>query len=1385
MNKKVKKIFSLLLALTIVINLFSAAIIPAAAAGDASGRIILEKFAKLEDDGTYTIDLSGFVTGQSSTSQVTNAVPLDVVLVLDASSSMLKFNNTPDTYSSFTAPEGWNTSGGTEIKRYPANATSSTNLWHSDTGMSRTNKYYNASGEWEATSSKTAVRGSVMIPVKPGDKIYCSSFESTTVTGGDENGIMVTFFRSSGTKLKSLTAAAVYQEYRNSDTVNDYHYITVPESAYSMNIPVWTADGKTLERKVIYNLSLGEERYNPVSKVEFGAIRAKVLQAQIDKFADSLVENALATGVTHKLGIVTFGGGTTAGTSGQGRYEKHVGVNGYNDYLFTNTGMFVNGEFKNWMDSNKVDNKSYPHYTPVFSADLNKANTYYYLDHESGTFKAVTFDSANNYWANETGVGVNPKATPYDYNSRVQFYTMKMVANEKTLKASDYRAALPSVLGSDNKINPVVQAAVDRYVARGTTHTKYGLAMADEMLQNNSNITKDENGNVIREAQRVVILFTDGETNDPGDNYKTIFWRANSIKGQGAKLYTVSLTDAEDGSSNVKLWMDQISSNVPFKEGYSNLDNCSTMFDANAGLTGGKYYMDIADASELDEIFTSITTDVTTSSTTVELGDDAVMQDYLAAGFKLPADFDFSNITVSTVGLTTDDDVNYTEIANTQVVFNRPDNAGNVNEATGNFHYTYTQNGVTATKTMEVKFNKDTGMVSVKGFHYSENYVAKEHDGRKLSVRITGVEATDAVSADVLLNTNHTSLSGIAYTTATESGVHPFPAPKTQFAEVTYVMDYAKPMTVNSADWGGTIIGVAGKDRLKIDGSGSECSAVYGAVMKHEPAADGSVTVTFTPTEMKWGEAATFYVLRTLLAVPDSEEDFDGGVDYVPEGVTTGTNQWLRVNVVPANNIYFEDDFGDIVYDGNWQSVGAPQNDPEHPEGATGDADGIHGWEESLLDNKEHSDSDAHMGEVTETVGGVQGKIAEVTFPFVGKGVDVYSFTNDGTGTILATLSGTYLEDGKTKTVFKAQIVDTQSVSGDYYQIPTLSFMDLPYGTYTVTIRVTTAAEDRFVYYLDGIRVYNPMADDSAYSSEERNAVFEEIRDLLAANDAGNQGAVFIDKLGDEVGNVKDYDQTEYGLYGPKNEVYLAKNQSITFKVGTEGANYYIGLKCPAGNGSAVAKISNGADTVRQIDITHSTDLYYKVVPKDGYITVENVGNGLLSVTKLRITGENGQVQPITEEGARMALRSFRMMPVVRDQEPSCEHSYVGNLCTNCGDRLNDVVFQGNAEGTALRMLTYVGDLADYSMVSFRVTIGGKTTELECTKAYTSVAANGTQKAAADVFGEDAAYFVMFTLTGVTEAMYETEITVSVIWTDINGNKTEGEARTVAIGDLF
>jgi len=76
-------------------------------------------------------------------------------------------------------------------------------------------------------------------------------------------------------------------------------------------------------------------------------------------------------------------------------------------------------------------------------------------------------------------------------------------------------------------------------------------------------------------------------------------------------------------------------------------------------------------------------------------------------------------------------------------------------------------------------------------------------------------------------------------------------------------------------------------------------------------------------------------------------------------------------------------------------------------------------------------------------------KVQLQQFTFKGTAVDVYSRTNGDVGLIRAVL---YKGTEVTKSAYQMKYIDNVSQSGDYYQIPTLSFDDLEYGTYTVQI---------------------------------------------------------------------------------------------------------------------------------------------------------------------------------------------------------------------------------------------------------------------------------------------------------------------------------------------
>ena len=133
-----------------------------------------------------------------------------------------------------------------------------------------------------------------------------------------------------------------------------------------------------------------------------------------------------------------------------------------------------------------------------------------------------------------------------------------------------------------------------------------------------------------------------------------------------------------------------------------------------------------------------------------------------------------------------------------------------------------------------------------------------------------------------------------------------------------------------------------------------------------------------------------------------------------------------------------------------------------------------------------------------------------------------------------------------------------------------------------------------------------------------------EVRDILLdaesfGGDTGNEGAVFIDFVPDDATGVVTAAIGTYEDYGPKNEVYLDAGQAIYFKV-TNAEKIAIGLKAPSG--ATEATVTN-ADSVSKISIGSASDQYYTINPADGgSIMIQNTGSALLSVTKLKTSGD-------------------------------------------------------------------------------------------------------------------------------------------------------------------
>lgn len=867
------------------------------------------------------------------------------------------------------------------------------------------------------------------------------------------------------------------------------------------------------------------------------------------------------------------------------------------------------------------------------------------------------------YYANsELFVG----STQYNY---MQYGKSSTHNTNGNLASDHYGEAFQSVITEAGRMN--LSNSVSALAAKGGTHPEVGFDMVNGIFAANDNTYTDADGETA-ERRRIVVMFTDGEPGDDGFDSdvaeETIAEAYTTKNTYDATIYTVGLYNY--ASQNVTKFMNRVSSNYPdaqtFDEqghyeytpvynvnrnntyyvalgnGYREVNysyyydswrdnrrndytpktsasSSGTQFYERTWVTSDaptqadtKYYMTTNNSGELNNIFTNIYEDVTSgsSTTTVKLDAESVLRDVMANGLVMT---DATKITVKTFAATAtvgdDDQVVVTEGSETD-----------------------TAASVTAQKV-------DAKTVTVTGFDYSEKYIATGHPGEILKVEITGVIPTEETATDQVIDTND-SVSGI-YDKEGELGAT-FPEPQTILTSKAYVLDYAKETALTGLDQNSSVKAIVNTMRAVSDADNAVTGTYGNSALSQN-------SVSYAPKTTSWDGYDSLYVFgnTTNETVKAASANANG-------------NLWSKVSVIPANNVYYEDDFVTdttsgtvgIEYTGNWTTTSGSKDG--NTETANGD---VQGWETSLADDATYSDGSAH---VSSTSG------ATATFTFTGTGVDIYSRTDMTTGSVLATLTG---NDDDGTSVSKALIVDNYAESYDdgdstadgYYQIPTLSFDGLAHGTYTVTIHVTTAAGSRSTYYLDGIRVYNPIQDlesdetvQNAYGEDELNASFTQVRNMLDSS-----STVFIDE--DEDGNAYagKYDETTYEQYGPKNEVYLAAGQAIVFKVSGEGS-YYVGLKAPAGETKAILSAdTNAAETT----IGHASDLYYRVTPdNNGYVTIKNNGSNLLAVTKLRTAGSGAVAESLDAEAAVQAYNAFSLLDVVSyDSSPVTDDELTGN----------------------------------------------------------------------------------------------------------------------------
>ena len=356
-----------------------------------------------------------------------------------------------------------------------------------------------------------------------------------------------------------------------------------------------------------------------------------------------------------------------------------------------------------------------------------------------------------------------------------------------------------------------------------------------------------------------------------------------------------------------------------------------------------------------------------------------------------------------------------------------------------------------------------------------------------------------------------------------------------------------------------------------------------------------------------------------------------------PKDPETGTTVNGTIKTMPANVVYYEDDFnaGSETTDGTTKIVYT--GTASSKEGKSPDVD--------LTQSNGQTEQYGHDDAYTKGTGdsnGTSRKMADgakATFTFTGTGFDVIARTTSKTAGI------TYIVSKKVDdswTAVSVGAVDTYYANGDLYQIPVIHKDLGGKNTYKVTLRATKS-DVASVIYLDGIRIYNPLgtAGNENYIDNEEGATFVKVSDLVLGNgkvtetgiegDITNQvidgskaailgygdGAlsalgytIVEDNTSGSAGSTNSNSILQYLQAGPNNEVYLDETAAVAFVATADSAvtnktiqveakladlGQHEGNKPEPSKGMELRVI--GADGTANVvaNVTSSTAMYYSI----------------------------------------------------------------------------------------------------------------------------------------------------------------------------------------------
>lgn len=411
----------------------------------------------------------------------------------------------------------------------------------------------------------------------------------------------------------------------------------------------------------------------------------------------------------------------------------------------------------------------------------------------------------------------------------------------------------------------------------------------------------------------------------------------------------------------------------------------------------------------------------------------------------------------------------------------------------------------------------------------------------------------------------------------------------------------------------------------------------------------------------------------------------------------------LTIGLIPASTVYYEEGFA--TYDGTWNGT---TNKGTGTQALTKLGNGKntengYGYDDAYKNDSTNSNATTA---VTTAVG------SSATFQFKGTGLELYLRTENTNSTSDPTSDAANSVDGhsymlvqvyegndptNTSSLKRMSFVDVNNLfaqpnrAGYGYNTPCWTVDGMTDGEYTVVVRFVKGE----TLAIDGFRVTNKAYESSYAQDNEAQMDTAEIRNMVIANaqinlsfdaysNANEMYRVATNKVLDAVFNETDtitgaviltddsngtdtvtVDKELLNI-GPKNEIYLKNGQAVVMQIPTTYTTVQVGMRSLTGD-AVTYKINTEEKTMNS-----TVDMYYKVVPVEGKLVIQNVSGGILALTRLKVTSataatadDSGVIPQTTPEAIRYAMALMRGLEVPQFTdvpEGAWYHDYVYDL---------------------------------------------------------------------------------------------------------------------------